>query len=156
MSAATMNMLMNNNPLRTHSEQKKSPYPANLMLQCDRAKVHGIEYGTFAPINDIHPCIILERYRDGSGVDDYVVRMQVKGEEGLQVHYISRDAIKFYDRPYTSDLHLRSSFRHRIGFPEGMVPREWRDSESSLFFANMVDQNMERATTTHQMHSDEL
>ncbi|CAJ1928296.1 unnamed protein product [Cylindrotheca closterium] len=139
LSAATMNMLMKQNPLRTQGEQRDSPYPANVMFQCDRATVPEIDYGSFAPINDIHPCIILERYKEGSGVDEYVVRMQVKGEEEPEIHNLSREAIKFYDRPYTSDLHLRSSFRHRIGFPEGMVPNEWRDSESSLFFANIED-----------------
>ena len=130
---------MGHNPLRTQAEQRDSPYPANVMLQCDRATAPDIDYGTFAPINDIHPCIILERYKDRSGDDDYLVRIQAKGEDEPEIHNLSRDAIKFYDRPYTSDLHLRSSFRHRIGFPEGMVPNEWRDSESSLFFANMED-----------------
>jgi len=149
-----MNMLMNNNPLRTKAEQRASPYPANLMLQCDRAIVPGIDYGTFTPVNDIHPCIILERYREQSGLDYYLVSIHVKGEEGPEMHNLSRDAIKFYDRPYTSDLHLRSSFRHRIGFPEGMVPAEWRDSESSLFFANIEDHNEEGAV--HRIQTDEL
>ncbi|KAL3940366.1 MAG: hypothetical protein SGBAC_005094 [Bacillariaceae sp.] len=154
LSAATMNMVMGHNPLRTQVEQRDSPYPANVMLQCDRAKVPDIDYGTFAPINDMQPCTVLERYKDGTGIDDYVVRMLVKGEEEPEIHNLSRDAIKFYDRPYTSDLHLNPSFRHRIGFPEGMVPNEWRDVTSSMFFANI--KNLDTQQESERMKTDEL
>ena len=40
---------------------------------------------------------------------------------------LPRMAIQFYDHQYTSDLFLRTAFRHEIHLPDEMVPEEWRD-----------------------------
>jgi hypothetical protein len=140
LSAATMNNLMANNPLRSEREQRETPYPENVMLQCDRAMIPEIEYVGWVPINDLHPCTILERYEHESGGNSYKVRIHMNGGTKIEEQHISREGIKFYDRPYTSDLHIRPSFRHRIGLPSDMVPSAWLDSESALFFATKVQE----------------
>mmetsp|Transcript_17467 Transcript_17467/g.27205 ORF Transcript_17467/g.27205 Transcript_17467/m.27205 type:complete len:1232 (-) Transcript_17467:51-3746(-) len=37
-----------------------------------------------------------------------------------------RDAIRFVDRPYHSDQHLKTAFRHEIMIPDDMFPLHWR------------------------------
>lgn len=135
LSAATMNTLMSNNPLRTESEQRETPYPEDVMLQCDRAMVPEVEYVGWVPVNDLHPCTILGRSEYARGGRNYKVRIHMNEGSEIEEHRIAREGIKFYDRPHTSDLHIRPSFRHRIGLPSNMMPTAWLDSESSLFFA---------------------
>jgi len=38
-----------------------------------------------------------------------------------------RIAFKFVDRPYTSDFHLKNSFRHEMMIPDEMFPDAWRN-----------------------------
>ncbi|KAL7480674.1 hypothetical protein ACHAW6_007758 [Cyclotella cf. meneghiniana] len=43
---------------------------------------------------------------------------------------IPREAIRFVDRPYSSDEHLEGAFRHNIGLEEtGIFPKSWLDYE---------------------------
>jgi SET domain len=53
-------------------------------------------------------------------------------DSGDTSYYVSvpREAIVYFDRPYTSDLFLRNAFRHEIQLPDEMVPLEWRDLAS--------------------------
>ena len=41
---------------------------------------------------------------------------------------IPREAFRFVDRPYTSDVHLEGAFRKEIGLDEtGIFPEAWLD-----------------------------
>lgn len=40
---------------------------------------------------------------------------------------VPRRAIRFYDHMYSSDMFLRTAFRHEIQLPDDMVPPAWRD-----------------------------
>eukprot|EP00980_Cylindrotheca_fusiformis_P002888 scaffold674_cov126-Cylindrotheca_fusiformis.AAC.27 len=135
LSAAAMNQIMAGNPLRSEDEQREQPYPYNVMLQCDRAMIPEVKYVGWVPVNDLHPCTILERNDHPPRGRNYKVRINIREGEKIEEHYISREGIQFYDRPYTSDLHIRPTFRHSIGLPVDMVPSAWLDSQSSLFFA---------------------
>lgn len=49
-------------------------------------------------------------------------------EDSLEIYTgVPRTAIRFFDAPYTTDMFLRSAFRHEIGLPDSMVPEAWRD-----------------------------
>jgi hypothetical protein len=51
-------------------------------------------------------------------------------EEWIELKNIPRSAIRFFDKPGTSDLHLRNAFRFPIGIPEEMFPIKWRNRRS--------------------------
>ena len=40
---------------------------------------------------------------------------------------VPREAICFMNKPYTSDQHIESAFRHTIHIPDDMFPRKWMD-----------------------------
>lgn len=104
--------------------------------------------GIFDDVENSFHCEILER-EESNGVDiqnaydrkdsiypadiRYTVRIhelpEEEGEEGRDFIYknVPRQAVKFFDVPYSSDLFLRSSFRHEIHLPDSMVPTAWRD-----------------------------
>ena len=44
----------------------------------------------------------------------------------VKVGSVDREAIRFVDVPYTTDLFLPTAFRHPIGIPEDMFPDAWR------------------------------
>jgi hypothetical protein len=138
-SAPSWNEYTANKPLRTEEEQKEEPYQENLSVQCHTVlatesswdiedfdwDVDTIDYG--------FSCRILTRHEIEGGFT-YGVLLNVTDEEGYNIKYVERkevprEAIRFFDRPYTKDLHLRSAFRHEIGIPEDMIPEAWRDRE---------------------------
>jgi hypothetical protein len=40
---------------------------------------------------------------------------------------VPRHAIRFVDKPYTSDQHLKGAFRHPIAFPDKLIPDQWSE-----------------------------
>jgi hypothetical protein len=46
---------------------------------------------------------------------------------GLKPTELPREAIRFVDRPYTSDIHLPNAFRHPIGIPDELFPDAWKN-----------------------------
>jgi hypothetical protein len=42
------------------------------------------------------------------------------------VTHVPRAAIRFSDKPGTTDQHLPGAFRHEIGLPESLVPEAWK------------------------------
>lgn len=40
---------------------------------------------------------------------------------------VPRQALKFVDKPYTTDLHLGNAFRHEIMIPDEIFPDKWRN-----------------------------
>ena len=78
----------------------------------------------------------LQRYQQmikNKGFEDMYIRFDVVVHTGtkqgdLEISGFPRKALRFFDRSYTSDLHMSSNaFRHEIQLPEHMVPDKWRD-----------------------------
>jgi SET domain len=124
--------------LRTEDEQKIDPYPDHLQLRC-----HEKLNSRIAPasvewlIKDYgYPCRILDRFYE-NGEHFYTVMVELEhdyksGRNGnnpkvmwVQRTDVPRSAINFFDKPFTSDLHLPNTFRHPIGIPEEMIPPQW-------------------------------
>lgn len=40
---------------------------------------------------------------------------------------IPLEGLQFFNKMYTSDMHLRNAFRHEIGLPDDLFPRSWID-----------------------------
>jgi hypothetical protein len=134
-SAAQWNKLMIELPLRTQSEQIEDPYPNNLSLYCHSDLVHddwmdrelrsweSREYG--------HKCKVLRTRRDGKSVTYHVI-LTIVDDEGVITTVsrtdVPRNATKFFDLPYTTDMHLTTVFRHELGIPEDKFPNAWRDA----------------------------
>jgi hypothetical protein len=83
------------------------------------------------------PCHILTRQKADHGDYVYKVLLDFEGsftefDPSISRKYryidfkVPRRAIRFVDRPYGSDQHLKAAFRHTIGFPDGLVPEQWK------------------------------
>jgi hypothetical protein len=141
-------------PVRTEKEQKRKPYPENVITVCyaDEVKkkkkpvetLHSGEpvfewkyrSGMFEMTEDAFPCDILQRdIKDKYLVDTispnlgtYTVRIHRSKKEKVVMNKVPRTAIEFFDDEYTSDLFLnKRAFRHEIQLPDHMVPQAWKD-----------------------------
>jgi hypothetical protein len=47
----------------------------------------------------------------------------------ITVTDVPRSGIRFFDLPYTTDLHQPTAFRYEIGIPDSMFPEKWRNRE---------------------------
>mmetsp|Transcript_6776 Transcript_6776/g.11044 ORF Transcript_6776/g.11044 Transcript_6776/m.11044 type:complete len:673 (+) Transcript_6776:77-2095(+) len=95
-------------------------------------------------------CQIVERYEKGeadSSDDDenktnhkylYVVEVDVErsvdgDDTSFHEHYLITDvpwnAIKFVEKPYTSDIFLKNAFRHEMKIPDEIFPKSWTNVE---------------------------
>jgi hypothetical protein len=93
-----------------------------------------------------HPCNITWRYNkrdlygDQEELDndqhyhdyEYDAELNIrKTFEDVIIHerhiitHIPWKAIRFFNRPYTSDVFLKQAFRHEMGLPEGLWPESW-------------------------------
>jgi hypothetical protein len=90
-----------------------------------------------------HPCNITWRYnkrdlyKDWEGDEDfhefeYDAELNIrKSFEDVIIHethiitHIPWKAIRFFNRPYTSDVFLKQAFRHEMGLPDGVWPKAW-------------------------------
>lgn len=92
------------------------------------------EYG------NLRPCTILSRDgntdRNEKKVSYTVImknRRGLKPEEVIpkgSIHIVNgvpRAAIRFMDKPYTTDQHLENAFRHEIQIPDEYFPERWKD-----------------------------
>ena len=141
------NERMKDTPLRTETESFYDPYPTTLQIRChtklvDVKQWRSITQWGWSMSEYGYPCRILKRERDD---DELVYDVEVTTEakdrwhdfRGIRIsvqNKVPREAIRFLDLPYTSDIHLRRSFRHEIGIPDDMLPNAWRkanEGESS-------------------------
>ena len=86
---------------------------------------------------NLRPCSVLEREKLPNGQWSY--KMLIKNRYGLpkeemipkgEMHVVGsmpRGAIRFTDKIYSTDQHLPNAFRHEIGIPDEIFPREWMD-----------------------------
>jgi hypothetical protein len=76
-------------------------------------------------------CNLLER-EENDGLITYTVEVFDEKDEKNYIHSgVPREMIAMVDAPYTTDWHLRSSFRHYIGLPDDMFPDAWSVKNSS-------------------------
>ena len=88
---------------------------------------------TFDP-RQLHPCTLLSR-ESVEGRDWYVAQVEVpapserRGESPTlhRVEYMTREALRFVDRPYSLDQYARGVFRQEIGLPDSLLPSHWMD-----------------------------
>ena len=79
-------------------------------------------------------CHIDRRYKSKDPRNDgkyfYRIYLNIRNEDGegkVFVKGVPREAIEFVNKPYTSDEHMKSAFRHHIGIPHNIFPTEWMD-----------------------------
>jgi hypothetical protein len=136
------NERMKDTPLRTEAESFYDPYPTTLQIRChtrlvDIKQWRSITQWEWSVIEYGYPCRILKRERgDDELVYDVEITTEAKdrwddfrGERISIQNKVPREAIRFLDLPYTSDIHLRRSFRHEIGIPDDMLPNAWRNAD---------------------------
>jgi len=131
--------------LRTEEEQKEEPYPNNFQLYClteidDDSVADKIDSQIaeqlWTPSTQGFPCLIKGRERQDNGDYWYTVEFAVDEvvhdpqkadqQEWVESDWIVREAMRFEDAPYSTDIFLRKAFRHPIGFPDVIFPEAWR------------------------------
>jgi SET domain len=132
--------------LSTDEEQKTEPYPGNLRMIClpQIADATLSEFlkdercsRAWKPGTEGIPCRIIQRdvvkEEDGESVSYQYHVLYLSTEEddddgkwAESEDWVVREAIRFFDAPYSSDLFLEQAFRHPIGFPDEIFPKAWR------------------------------
>lgn len=136
---------------RTEFEQMMKPYPGNVNVECDSeiwTRINQTLFEITGKINITKPdeyeywvCDIL-RHRQVNDTILYTVVVtrppgemkKKKGEEDekalepfVKLADIPQMAIRFTDRPYTTDQFLKNAFRHPIQIPEKLFPEKWKN-----------------------------
>lgn len=132
--------------LRTEEEQIDEPYPFHFELKCiveddlDRDEILSMWEREHTPAM---PCRIVKRRKSFSGqyqykvmfknigVRDYQIHKQFIGDiealEWTKLEWLPQVALRFIDRPYSTDLWLPHAFRQPIGLPDDIFPEAWRN-----------------------------
>ncbi len=127
--------------IRTEEEQIDKPYSKDIMTICfvksdvaDSNKPKGWKQYAVdaedATIGDSHECKILSRTEKVTKETLYEVEVDVKDDDDnastkVIVNNVPRFAIEFAYRPYASDQHLKTAFRHHISIPDEIFPSKW-------------------------------
>lgn len=147
MNAHEWNKQFGTESLRTEEEAEVDPYPENLQIRCHTDLVDErpttwkkdtmvwewslADYG--------FTCDILHRVISEEDEDFYTITLWTKPttrwdhrrEYELSFDGVPRDAIRFFDEPCSTDMHLPYVFRQPIGLPDELVPDLWRDQRPS-------------------------
>ena len=151
LNANEWNAMFYDLPLRTVKETYYDPYPTTLQIRCHTDlftkagkkrwknntewKWTNMDYGYYCDILD-RTRKISKKTGNPTGNFTYTVSFITEPmnrwdtttkEITMTVSEVPREAIKFFDLPYTTDLHLRRAFRHTIGLPDEMLPPAWRN-----------------------------
>ena len=128
--------------VRTVDEQSTDPYPPYIMTICrfEPPEEECVVQENDDPclsrwvneFNEVHiyPCTILSRQSMG-GMDWYTARLEVSETSIHLVEYMPRYALLFSDRPYSKDQYAFGTFRQYIGLPDGIMPPQWMDLNST-------------------------
>jgi hypothetical protein len=140
--AATYSALHADEPIKTVLEQSFDPYPKNLQTVCFYMATEELQGRTqvdftTANYNCLRPCTIKKRSQNETGAYEYTATVFPIANnmanpyclhvpaEGLQVNKLPTDMVKLIDAHYSSDQHMRKSFRHEIGVPDALYPPLW-------------------------------
>lgn len=149
MSARDLNKAVENTILRTSKEAEKHPYPENVQIRCHSDMVDELESSwlrsdmewEWGPVQYGFPCDILFRQNATDTTSEYyAVRLTTESvdrwihieEETRIFRRVPRDAMRFFDKPQTTDMHLPYAFRQPIGLPDELLPDAWRDLRQSV------------------------
>jgi hypothetical protein len=155
-SASSWNTHFDDMMLRTVEEQPFDPYPEHIQIRCHSKLMrkvnpkirppHKVQY-VWERKDYGEPCRILDRFWE-EGSYWYTVQLEIWPDEDddeddqankdetvdtepmvtwIERTDVPRSAIRFFDRPGTTDLHLPNAFRHAIYIPDDMFPEQWRD-----------------------------
>jgi hypothetical protein len=128
--------------------------PPNLGMKCDYEYVNKWEHhyfsGTLDHFSIFHQpnfldCEILQRSILEDGFTSYTVHMyrienqkyennDEEESDNSIIAQLPRKAIRYYDRPLTSDIHLPNAFRHDIRIPDEIFPKSWRNKVSRSIY----------------------
>jgi hypothetical protein len=131
--------------LYTEFDQIESPkYPRNVEIKCEKSFLDNDDWEEFAENNTIDdylrshrdellPCEIMRVERiDGQLRYTVVMKEADPDDDSLLINHLEehlpRQAIRFVDKPYTSDIFLTNAFRHDIRIPDEMFPQAWRNA----------------------------
>jgi hypothetical protein len=135
-SATQWNLENAQEPIRTDEEQTDDPYPVNLLIRChpflERTGIQERYQNRLESDEDLWPsyekgltCNLLEREEDDDLITYTVEVFDEENEKSYIRSGVPREMIAMVDVPYTTDWHLRISFRHYIGLPDDMFPDAW-------------------------------
>jgi hypothetical protein len=129
--------------LRSEEEQNDQPYPPSLELRCHQglSSSWGYKYDSLKWDENLdkynpeygHACRVIRRREDKLRAITYDVIITELDESINEkpVEYerrkVPRSAIKWFDKPESTDMHLRDAFRHYIGIPDDELPEAWRN-----------------------------
>jgi SET domain len=144
-------------PWRTHEEQVRLPYPANMQTACFLSTLSFEEsHDASSPASSLEwtrddesnhmkclrPCSISHRIDiDGQVTYNAIVFPMTRFEEpdecggssipakGLLVEEIPTTAVTLIDKPYSTDTFEPGVFRHAIGAPENFFPSSWNHAD---------------------------
>mmetsp|Transcript_7229 Transcript_7229/g.16988 ORF Transcript_7229/g.16988 Transcript_7229/m.16988 type:complete len:436 (-) Transcript_7229:69-1376(-) len=126
--------------VRTILEASTDPYPTNIQTRCHSILDEDAWTNfTWSVFEYGYPCEILERAKGDAGSYMYTVKLttephnqydtEFESSETLVVNNVPRDAIRFFDIPSTSDIHLRDAFRYSIGLPDELMQEAWKNQQ---------------------------
>jgi hypothetical protein len=72
------------------------------------------------------PCLVIKEENSGR----YTVRVLSGKTEERRPDFLTnypRESIRYFMKPYKSDLHLPNAFRHHIEISDEMFPEKWKD-----------------------------
>ena len=105
---------------------------------------HNDEYNTWFQFdsntvrsgNDLYKCEVIGRNKEkgkNENVDglenayEYTVKTTDEDGKEVLIKHVPQRFIKYADKPYTNDIHNANAFRHPIGIPDEIFPKQWRD-----------------------------
>ena len=117
------------------------PYPENVKIMCNNAFSKPIETwilqwqaGTimeFIEKEDEYfwPCELVNLKVDGQS-NKWYTAVVTNEDKNVTVKFpkVPREGIRFFDQPYTSNIHWSGSFRHDMRIPEELFPDAWRNN----------------------------
>lgn len=148
MTAVEYQQLHAGEVIRTEAEQAANPYPGNLRTACyfktavndtSNSKANYVEWSN-EHFGCLRPCDVKERSgataRD-TRLDALVYPMKhsepdhCRGvpTEGLLVKGLPWNTVGLVNKPYITDSHLKSAFRHEIGVPADIYPASWMTAD---------------------------
>jgi len=139
-----------NKPLEIEKDDDIDPYPNSVVVGCfldtkdipDGQQMTHQEFGTEmnlfdAPTryedydsNSLFYVNVQDRIEAPGFFYNYTIRASLGAGEldFADVHDVPHNVCTFFDREYTSDIHLKDAFRHFIGMPHSMIPLGWRNN----------------------------
>merc|ERR1719232_87728 len=132
--------------LATFVDNEDFRYPENVFTQClisfndddfpedgNTEKVYHKVYDGYESNFDLINCVLIRKEFVN---EKYFYKVALRMTEDdvnffkVFVYGVPREAIKFSDRPYSSDMFMEDAFRHEIMIPDEIFPESWKDFDN--------------------------